>query len=410
MPLFTYSAAQSSGTVIKGEREAADDKALAQTLKLEGLIVLEARERRGLRSRLNVNLGDVIARIRPVSIVEKMFFSRNLAVMVGAGLSLTKGMEALSQEAKNPKLRQVIADINDSVVKGNSFADSLRRHQKVFGELFINMVEVGETTGKLTLVLKLLANQMKKDYALRKRVRGAMAYPGFILIALVGIGTMMMIYVVPTLTAVIKELGVPLPVTTRIIIALSENLIRYGLWILAGAAALGLGFWRAHKSARAKAYLDRAALRIPLFGPLIHNFNTARFCRILSYLITSGVPIVRSLEVTAGVLSNTVFRDAVREAAIDVQKGTQLRVILAGHPKVFRPLVTQMVGVGEETGKISEMLLRLALFFEEEVTSVTKNMSTLIEPVMMVAIGIAVGFFAISMLQPIYTSLGSIGV
>lgn len=410
MTVFMYSASDQGGKVSKGEREAADDKALAQTLKAEGLIVLEAREKKGLRARLNLNLGDLIARIRPVSIVEKMFFARNLAVMVSAGLSLTKGMEALSEEAKNPKFRRVIADINDSVIKGNSFADSLRRHQKVFGELFVNMVEVGETSGKLTLVLKLLANQIKKDHTLRKRVRGAMTYPAFIVAALAGVGTMMMIYVVPTMSAVIKELGVPLPLTTRIIIALSENLLRYGLLILGIMTAGGVAFWRMRKIPLYKMYLDRLILRIPLFGPLIRNFNTARFCRILSYLITSGVPIAHSLEVTAGVLSNRVFSDAAQEAAAQIQKGRQLRAILAAHPAVFRPLVTQMVGVGEETGKISEMLLRLALFFEEEVTSVTKNLSTLIEPIMMVVIGAAVGFFAVSMLQPIYTSLGNIGV
>ncbi len=409
MPVFTYSATNQEGKISAGEREAPDDKALAQALKQEGMMMLEAHAKQGLASRFNIDIGEMAGKFLPISIVDKMFFARNLSVMVAAGLSLTKAMEALGQEAKNPRFRRVIADVNDNVVKGKSFADSLRVHEKVFGELFVNMIEVGETTGKLTLVLKMLANQMKKDNTLRKRVRGALAYPGFIVVALAGVGTLMMIYVVPSLTAVIKELGVPLPATTRVIIALSDNLIRYGLWMLGIAAAGATGAWRIRKSARGRMAIDRFLLKIPIFGALLRTFNVARFCRILAYLISSGVPIIRSLEITAGVLSNAVFRSAIKDAAVEIQKGQPLRTILMAHPSVFRPLVTQMVGVGEETGKTAEMLLRLAMFFEEEVADVTKNLSTLIEPIMMVAIGVAVGFFAVSMLQPIYTSLGNIG-
>ncbi len=410
MAIFVYSAADRSGKTSKGQREAADEKALAQALRAEGLLLLQSAEKKGIGAVFQFDLGEVVSRLRPISIVEKMFFARNLAVMVGAGLALTRALDALAQETTNPKFKRIIGDLNDGVVKGKSFADSLRLHQKVFGELFVNMVEVGETTGKLTLVLKLLANQMKRDHALRKRVKGAMMYPVIIMIALAGVGTLMMIYVVPTLSATIKELGVPLPITTRVIIAVSDMLVGYGPLVFVAVAALVAGLWRLRRTARGKALIDRFSLKLPIFGPLIRKFNTARFCRTLAYLVTSGVPIVRSLEITSGVLSHTGFRAVVSQAAKDIQKGKPLAAVLAEHPRIFQPLVTQMIAVGEETGKISEMLLRLAVFFEGEVASVTKNLSTIIEPILMIFIGAAVGFFAVSMLQPIYSSLGNIGI
>lgn len=410
MPTFTYSATDKVGATVKGEREAENEKALTQVLKQEGLFLLEAKEKKTGLARFNasINVGELLSRLRPVNIVEKMFFARNLAVMIGAGLPLTRGLNALAEESTNPKFRKIISDINSGVVKGKSFAESLRTHEKVFGVLFINMVEVGETTGKLTLVLKLLANQMKKDYNLRKRVKGAMFYPAIIISALIIIGVLMMLYVVPTLTATIKELGVELPFTTKIVIAISDALVSYLVWFLVSFLLVAFLFWRALKTVRGKTIFDRLILKAPVFGALIKKFNVARFCRTLAYLITSGVPVVKSLEITSSVLGNTLYSAAIKEAAGEIQKGKQLNQILSAHRVIFQPLVTQMIQVGEETGKISDMLLRLALFFEEDVTATTKNLSTIIEPILMIFIGAAVGFFAISMLQPIYGSLGNI--
>lgn len=394
----------------RGEREAADQKALAAALRGEGLLVLEATEKKGIGAAINFDIGEMLSRVRPISLVEKMFFARNLAVMVAAGLPLTRALDALGQEAKNPKFKQVIADISGAVVKGKSFAEGLRMHHAVFGDLFINMVEVGETTGKLTLVLKLLANQMKRDHALKKRVKGAMMYPAIIITALAGVGTLMMYYVVPAITATIKELGVPLPLTTRIIMAISDALVHYGPYVAAGVILFIWLVWRLLHTQKGKEVFDTIILRVPIFGPLVRKFNTARCCRTLAYLVTAGVPIVRSLEITGGVLGNTLFRDTVRASAGEIQKGKPLAGALAANPRLFQPLVIQMIAVGEETGKISDMLLRLALFFEDEVNGVTKNLSTIVEPLLMIVIGIAVGFFAVSMLQPIYGSLGSIGI
>ena len=410
MPVFSYSAVQRDGTTTRGEREAENEKTLALFLKQEGLTLLRAEElnKKG-GSRFNVDVGALLARIRPVTVVDKMLFSRTLSVMLNAGLSLTKALEALAEEATNPKFRKVLEDINNSILKGTSFSEALRAHQRIFGELFSNMIEMGENTGKLSLVLKLLANQMSKDHALRKRVKGALIYPAVIVVVLIGVGIMMMIYVVPTLAKTIEELGAELPITTRIIIGTSNFMFTYAWLLPLIAGTLGAAFWRILKLKRGKELFDQIILKFPIFGSLIQKFNAARFCRTLSYLIMSGVPIVRSLEITSSVLGNTLFKKATDEAAQGIQTGKHLYQILAGHPKIFDHVVIQMVRVGEETGKLSEMLLRLALFFEEDVTNTTKNMSTIIEPLLMVVVGATVGFFAISMLQPIYSSLGNVG-
>ena len=408
MTVFIYSAADKSGKTSKGEREAPDQKTLAQSLKSEGLLLLDASEKKGIGSLARLDIGQTLARFRPVPLEEKMFFARNLSVMISAGMSLNRALEALAQETGNPKFKKVIEGIGSSIAQGTSLAEALRVHRAVFGELFSNMVEVGEATGKLSLVLKRLANQMNKDHALRKRVKGALIYPAVILTALGGVGALMMIYVVPTLTKVLTELGVPLPLSTRIIIAVSNFMVSYGIFLPFLIAGLIAGFWRLLKIPRGKEIVDRVTLKIPVFGPLIQKFNVARFCRTLAYLIMSGVPIVRSLDITASVLGNTGFRTATAEAAQGIQTGKQLYEVLAAHPKAFHGIVIQMIQVGEETGRLSGMLLRVALFFEEEVANTTKNMSTIIEPVLMIVIGVVVGVFAVSVLQPIYTSLGNV--
>lgn len=406
MPIFTYSAAERSGKTAQGEKEVKNEKELAQILKSEGLLLLEAKIKKG--GTANINPVNMLRRLRPVSIVDKMFFARNLSVMISAGLPFTRALEALSQESANPKFKKIIDNLNSSVLKGRSFADALREHQQVFGDLFINMVEVGDISGKLARILGLLANQMKKDYNLRKKVRGALIYPAMILTVLVIIGILMMIYIVPTFTQTIKELGGELPLSTRIIMGLSDFLLNNKIVLAIGFLLTIALLILIVRTRQFKEIFGRLILKAPIFGPLIKKVNTARFCRSLFYLITAGVPIIRSLEITAAVLGNSVYRQAVQKTGAEIQKGQQLNKILAENPNIFQPLTIQMISVGEETGKLSGMLLRLALFFEEEVLNTTKNLSTIVEPLLMVVVGVIVAFFILSMLQPIYSSLGNL--
>lgn len=410
MPTYTFSAAKRDGQIIKGEREAENESTLARALKQGDLFLLEAVEKGSETATQTAlaRLTSLMNRIHSIRLVDKIFFARNLAVMIKAGLALPRALDAIIQQTANPALKKVASDVNASVIKGNSFAQALKPHERIFGELFINMVAVGEATGKLALVLTLIANQLKKDYELRKRIQSAMIYPIIVVLALFGLGTLMMVYVIPSLAQTIKELDADLPLTTRTIIAVSDFLTAYGLWVLLGILAGTYGLWRAVRTSAGKRIADRLILRAPLVGGLAEKFNTARFARILAYQINAGVPIVKGLEITSRVLGNTFYRAAALDASSKIQKGTSLADILQQYPNLFGPILIQMVKVGEETGNVSRMLLRLAIFFEGEVNATTKNLSVVIEPILIIFIGAIVGFFALSMLQPIYSSLGNI--
>ena len=405
--LYTFRAVDQAGKPSSGEREAASERELADVLRHEGLFLLEAGSREAARLRLRVSLlfSGPFGR---VSLVERMTFARNLAVMIGAGLPLARALEALALQSKNQRFKRILAAVREGIMKGKTFAESLRPHEGAFGHLFINMVEAGEISGNLERVLKILARQMSRDHELRSRVRGAMLYPAVVVGALVVIGILMMVYVVPTLTTTFQELGVALPLSTRIILAISHFLLVYYVYASAGAAVVALLFVRLLRTPGGKSVFDALVLRLPVFGPLLQKLNSARFSRTLSSLISSGIPITRALEVTATVLGNVHFRHTLETAASAIQKGSPLHEILASRADIFPAMVTQMIQVGEETGTTSRMLLRLAIFYEGEVATTTKNLSSLIEPLLMLVIGGAVGFFAISMIQPIYSGVGNL--
>jgi len=405
--LYTYTAVDKNGQSSSGEREAENERDLAGKLKNEELFLLEAREKkRSVRGSFSVSA--FISRFRGVSLVERMMFSRNLAVMIGAGLSLTKALKASEKQTANQKFKALISGLRESVLKGKSFNEALALHEKTFGPLFIHMIESGEASGKLEYTLKLLARQMKRDHDLISKVRGAIIYPAVIIFALVIVGALMMIYVVPTLTATFRELNISLPPTTLFIIITSEILINYYLLILGLIPVAVYAVTLFLKTERGKRYQSTVAIRLPIFGALIRKFNAARFSRILSALLSSGLPIARSLEITSKVLGNVHFKNSILKASLEIQKGRNLSAILGERPELYPPLVTQMLEVGEETGTLSRMLLRLALFYESEVSSTTKNLSSIIEPLLMIIVGTMVGFFAISMIQPIYSGLGGL--
>lgn len=405
--LYAYRAVDQGGKTLSGEREATSERELADALRREGFLMLDAETSAQKRQRRS--FGAILPQLfNRISLMERIVFSRNLAVMIGAGVALTRALEALGEQTSSQKFRDILTVVKNNVTSGKTFAESMKPYESVFGALFINMIESGEISGNLENVLITLSRQMKRDYDLRSKVRGAMLYPAIVVSALFIIGFLMMIYVVPTLTQTFNELGINLPITTRIIIGTSNFLLAYYWYVLAGVVAVIFGGMRLVRSKPGKRVFDTVSLRIPIFGPLVQKFNSARFARTLSSLITSGISITRALEVTATVVGNTHFREALTEAVEVIQRGKPLHEILQLHPELFPPMVTQMIEVGEETGTIGRMLLRLALFYEEEVNSVTKNLSSIIEPILMVIIGAVVGFFAVSMIQPIYSGLGNI--
>ncbi len=409
MPLFFYTVVSQEGKRASGTKEAADASELARALRQEGFILTSAKAQ-GKHEGISFlrRILDAFLITGRVPLLEKMMFARHLALMVKAGFSLNKALQVLALQTKNRRFAKIITSLEGDVRQGNSFGDSLAKYPDIFSDLFVNMVKAGESSGNLEENLKVLGVQMKKEHELKSKVKSAMLYPAVILVAMFGIGTGMMIFVMPKLISVFKELNAELPLTTRFVIWLSEFLSRY--WFFALLAAIGI-FFAARlvlRTKKGKDWLDRLILKMPLFGNISKKVTSASLARTLSSLIESGIPIVKALEISASTLTNSLFNHSIIEASRQVQKGQPLSQILSAFPYLYPPMVSQMIQVGEETGTLGEITERLAEFYEEEVANITKSLSSIIEPILMVIIGAAVGFFAVSMIQPMYSMMDAV--
>ena len=409
---FSYQAKSFKGEVKTGTLEAKDQHEVARFLRDQGFVLISAvaGERGETKGEAigRFTLGGIIGKFFGVRLVEKMMFARHLSVMVGSGLSLDRAIEVLSRQASSRKFRKILIELGEDVRRGVSFGDALTKHPTEFNELFVSMVRVGEESGTLEKVLKVLSGQMQKDHELLSRVRGAMIYPAIIFTVMLGIGILMMILVVPKLAEVFADLDIELPPTTRTIIFLGNFLAHNTVLVLISIPVLIFFIRVALSSTQGKKVLDIIAIKSPLISGITKKVNTARFARTLGSLVRSGVPIVRTLEILSGTLTNHYYKDSILSAIERVKKGDSLSVSLGDYPRLYPPIVIQMLAVGEETGALAEIMQRLARFYEAEVTDTTRNLSSIIEPILMVAIGAAVGFFAVSMIQPMYSMLGSL--
>jgi type II secretory pathway component PulF len=401
MPKYSYTAQSLKGKTKSGTLEAENEYQLARVLRQDGLILIRAEpEKKLIKKRLEISLPSL-----GVPLTEKLFFTRNLRVMVSAGLPLPRALATLAKQAKNKKFKDAILNIREEIVKGKSFSDSLTKYPNIFPELFQNMIRVGEESGTLQDVLRTLSQQIEREYDLRSRIKGAMIYPAVIICAMIGIGILMLVMVVPQLAKTFEELDVELPLTTQIVIGIANFLTQK--WYLAFLIifVLAATFRRAAKTETGKKIIDRLTLRAPLISPIIQKINTAYTTRNLSSLLAAGVPVIRSLEITSGTLGNVYYKSALTAVAERVRKGEKIAQALEPYENIYPSIVIQMVAVGEETGETADILSQLAEFFEEEVSNATKNLATVIEPVIMLIIGAAIGFFAISMIQPMYSML-----
>lgn len=308
----------------------------------------------------------------------------------------------MERQAKG-KFKKILGELNESISKGNTFSDSTKNYPEVFSQLFVSMVKAGEESGNLSLALNNIGMQMEKSYQLTRKIRGALMYPAVIFSLMAVIGVLMMVYMVPTLTSTFVGLGIKLPLSTRIIIAISDFLKGYFLFVILGTFISIFGLIVSLKTNRGKRLIDTIIIRIPVIGNIVKQINSARTARTLSSLLSSGVDIVIAIGVTKDVIQNHYYKDVLDEIQNVIQKGDQISTVFSAHNNLYPLFVGEMVSVGEETGKIGEMLLSVATFYEEEVDQQTKDMSSVIEPVLMIFIGVAVGFFAISMLGPTYS-------
>ncbi len=399
MPQYSYKAKNKNGEIKTGILEASDEKSLRSKLKESGLTVyfLKAEKKSG-----DIDL-EFLTKYLGVPQLEIITFVHLLAVMVKAGLSLSKSLDALSKQTASGKFSKIISDVNINVAKGNTFADSLAKHPDVFDDLFVNMVRVGEISGTLDTILELSAEQMKKDYELKSRVKGAMMYPAVILLVMLAVGVVVMVYIIPKLTVIFESMGVDLPASTKLLIGISNLFVNHGLIMLGAFAAVCFLFRMFLRSNIGIKIFDKFILKLPIFGDISKKINIARFSRTTSSLIRGGVSISTALKTVAKTLSNYYYKESINIAAEKIEKGASMKEILEEAGGLYSPLVLQMIEVGEETGSLDAILMNLAEFYEGEINETTKNLSTIIEPILMVIMGIAVGFFAISMIQPMYS-------
>ncbi len=383
---------------VSGEREAENKFALARELRTEGLMLLSVEELGNKKSRLGT-----ISFFNRVSLKDKIMFANNLGSMITAGLTLSRALNIMQRQSANKYFKKVLTTIEEKINRGDSLHAAMEGASDVFPPVFTAMVAAGEESGKLPQSLKIIGSQLSKTYELRRKVRGAMIYPAIIITLIMIIGVLMMVFLVPTLTETFKDLNVALPLSTRMVIFVSDSLTNHIFLFLILIIGAIVGGVFAVRTAVGQRFFDWFFLRLPVIGLLVKETNSAVMMRTIASLVTAGVGMVESLQITERVLQNSYYKATIKRAIDGVQKGVGLSVVFKEEEKLYPVLVGEMAEVGEETGNLADMLTQGAIFYEEEVDQATKNLSTIIEPFLMVIIGIAVGFFAISMIGPMYS-------
>lgn len=402
---FQYKIQTKDGKISEGVIEAPDKFALTKQFRDQGTIPLMIAEKKGA---LEINIPFIDALFGKIKLSEKIIFTRNLAGMLTAGLALSRALQVLHKQTKNKKFQNVIEDLMKNIDKGGTLSDGMAKYPKVFSTLFVSMVRAGEESGKLAPSLSEIGANLEKSYNLTRKVKGAMTYPAVIISAMFLIGILMMIYVVPTLTGTFKELNVELPTSTKLVIWISDTLSSSPLLVFAsliGFVFLMRAFIRAE---RTQPFIDIFVLKLPVVGNIIREMNSARTARTLSSLLASGVDVTRALQITKDVVQNVHYKKLLQKAVDSVQKGVPISAVFKERIDLYPVMVGEMMEVGEETGKFGDMLLEIATFYEDEVEAKTKDLSTIVEPVLMILIGGAVGFFAVSMITPMYSLMDTI--
>lgn len=385
--------------------EAADKPALYVLVKEKGLTLISAEEPSRKSKLLSFDIGALFGRIK---ITDKINFARNLGAMIDAGLAASRALTVMEKQTRNKKFKVIIQNLNKGISQGNTLSDTMKNYPKVFPPLMVSMVKAGEESGSLAQSLRVVAGQMDNNYKLTKKIKGAMMYPAIIMVAMVIIGIFMLTYVVPTLSATFKELNADLPAATKFVIALSDFLKNNLILSFVIIIVVVVGTYTTMKTKAGKRKIDYALLHIPIIGQITKEINSARTARTLSSLLSAGVEVVIATQITRDVLQNSYYKEVMSLVEEKIQKGETIASIFNEREKLYPPFVGEMISVGEETGQLSQMLLGVATFYESEVDQKTKDMSSIIEPFLMIFIGLAVGFFALSMISPIYSLSSSI--
>ncbi|MDX9892810.1 MAG: type II secretion system F family protein [Patescibacteria group bacterium] len=401
MPYFRYKATDESGQQLEGMVQGASADVAAEILADRQLTLLSLKEERMSISQRSLKI------LNRVKVKDLVVFSRQLSVIVSATIPLVQGLRILVNQTESPVLKTVISEVADDVEGGAKLSAALARHPNVFDGFFVNIIKSGETSGKLDEVLNYLADQKEKDYDLMSKIRGAMIYPIFIVGGLVVVGGLMMIFVIPQLTSVLKETGVDLPLSTKILIAVSDFFVNFWWLLLLFVGFIAVLFRLAIKTNSGRWYWDLLKLRLPIFGKMFQEIILVRFTRSLYTLVTGGVSLTKSLEIVSDVVSNSVYQELIRETAREVEDGNSMASVFL-QSKEVPPMVSQMLNLGEKTGRVDEILEKLANFYSREVSNMVANLVTLLEPLIMMLMGVAVGVLVSAIILPMYNLAASL--
>jgi type IV pilus assembly protein PilC len=393
MPSFVYVARETaSGREIRNSVEAATEQAAIAALLNRNMLVVSIQEKVGQKGRTSGG---------KVALQDLVIFTRQLATMVDAGLAMVQSLQALADQTTNKVMRDVIKDVCARVEGGDSFSEALQKHPKTFNRLYTCMVAAGEKGGLLAEILARLAVYLENAARLRKKVKSAMMYPTVVTVVAILITIFLLVKVVPVFGEIFKSFGAALPAPTQYLIDLSNFVKSYIILVLAAMGGSVYGWLYFIKTPSGREFWDSKRIKLPIFGQIAHKICLARFTRTLSSLIRSGVPILEVLQITSQTVGNVVMEKAIKTSAADIERGESISVALGKHP-VFPAMVVRMVTAGEQTGKIDNMLERIADFLDEEIETTLSGLTALIEPILIVFLGVVVGGMVICMFLPIF--------
>jgi len=402
MPTFAYSGRTRAGQTVSGERAADTMDAAVAALRREQILVTRINPSKAKEEAAAAKKAKPAGKTgKKVAAKNLAVFTRQFSVMIDAGLPLVQCLDILGNQEEDKNFAAVILQTRTDVESGASLADAMRKHPKTFDPLFTNMIAAGEAGGILDTILKRLSVYIEKAVKLAGQVKSAMIYPVAVIVIAGGVVGVILWKVIPTFAALFAGLGADLPLPTRVVIWLSDSLVRFFPFIIVGAGLLVWAFRTYYATPNGRKVVDAIALKLPILGGILRKIAVARFCRTLSTLISSGVPILDGLEITAKTSGNAVIEDAIMTTRKSIERGETISAPLK-ETSVFPPMVTQMIGVGEATGALDTMLAKIADFYEEEVDTAVAGLLTLLEPIMIAILGIVVGGIVIAMYLPIF--------
>jgi len=395
---FDYSATDTKGKNISGKIESYSMREVIQKLRASGLIITNVRLSKEKTSFV-LRITSIFNR---VSMLDRVLITRHLALLLRSGVNVDRALDIISRQVEKNFMKKVMQDVLSSVRKGESLASAIGKHPAVFPKRYVAMVQWGEAGGSLADSLDQLATQLEHDRNLMSKVKGALTYPAMIFSVMVVVGVLMSIIVLPQLISIVQSFNVELPLPTKIFIFVANFVANYALYVLPVIVLLVVIVMLFLRSKIFQPYLHAIFIFVPVFGNIVKMVNLARMNRALSSLVHSGIPLVDALAIAADILGNVKYKEVIKNSIGEVKKGVQFSASIRNQKKLFPSMEVDMIQVGEESGKLSDVLMYLAKFYEGEVNKATKNMSQLIEPIMLVVVGIVVGGIVFAVLMPIY--------